>query len=96
MDRRDYQRLIGRPYSLYEIEPDSAKPGKGTTETPPIDHGQRTQGVSNRSRKDSIATSGKTLQKQIERMAAELRKKYGLPRDTGEKPPPPPPTEEPA
>lgn len=94
MNPRDYRRLIGR---LYEIEPDSAKPGPGTTEMPkPKDKKDvRTGGAPSRSRTDSVPTAGKSLQKEIERMAAELRKKYGLPRDTGEKPPPPPPPTEP-
>jgi hypothetical protein len=99
IDADSYRRLSGR---LYEVEPEAKgtsgndKPKGPPTKDPNApapDAGkkpQRTQGEPSRDRKDPIPASGKDLQTRIKEMAAELRKKYGLPRDTGEKPPPPP------
>ena len=90
LDGDDYRRLLGR---LYEIDTETKKPppepppaNKAATKEP-----QRTQGAPSRDRKDPVPASGKDLQTRIKQLAAELRKKYGLPRETGEKPPPPPP-----
>jgi len=91
LDADGYRRLTGR---LYEIEPEK-KAGPPTADPnaplPADKKPQRTQGAPGRTRKDPIPAAGKDLQTRIKDMAAELKKKYGLPRDTGEKPPPPPP-----
>ena len=105
IDHDSYRRLSGR---LYEVDPPAKAKGTDGNDKPKgpptkdpnaalpdaEKKPQRTQGSPSRDRKDPIPASGKDLQTRIKEMAAELRKKYGLPRDTGEKPPPPPPAPE--
>ena len=104
-DMLSYRRLIT---PLYEIEPDDIDVNKAKgppTKTPneplPDDGAKgkkdpaRTRGASSRTRTDPLPSSGKDLATRIKEISAELKKKYGLPRETGERPPPPPPEETP-
>ena len=63
-------------------EPESDEPEDDEEDEP-----SRTAGYADRSRKDDAPKAGRTMQQDLHRMVRKLSKKYGLPRDTGERPP---------